>query len=344
MANLRNRIMVALAAALLMSAAASGDALPSPVAAPPPSVASDDTVTIRALEGLRAADIRLGSIIYRLARANVALCNRRSVLTGLLLHSLPTYSPEVRDVAKRHFAFASPIAVEGVVPDSPAALADIRMDDSLVALDRVDLTMGTLDLATVNSRLEASPQARAIGLDLLRRSDHITRQIVPVTGCAGHAEVRVTAELNAATDGMTIQVNSGLMNLLTSDDDLAALVAHELAHIILRHPERLTEAKVDRGILRDFGRNARLIRRTEIEADQLSVYLLANAGYDPAAAPHYLKTYGSRMGVNNILAGSTHPRGKERIKLMEAEVAKLAGQPSRPIIPAWVQSRALPLG
>ena len=49
-----------------------------------------------------------------------------------------------------------------------------------------------------------------------------------------------------------------------------------------RHRVRLDAARVSRGFLGNFGRNARLIRETEVEADRLSVYLLERAGYDPA--------------------------------------------------------------
>ena len=161
--------------------------------------------------------------------------------------------------------------------------------------------------------------------------------------CAGHIEVGVSRELNAATDGTTIQINSALMNLLPSDDDLAAVVAHELAHVVLRHQERLTAAKVSRGLLRNFGQNARLIRQTESEVDRLSVYLLANADYDPARASQYLKRYSGPLHLNSILAGNTHLRGKERIKLLDEEAAGIAQSRNRPTMPPWLGARDLPL-
>src|SRR3546814_10090738 len=118
-----------------------------------------------------------------------------------------------------------------------------------------------------------------------------------------------------------LQINSALLNLIGDDDELAALVAHELAHIVLRHPERLTAAHVSRGMFSIFGRNARLIRTTEIEADRLSVVLLANAGYDPMAAARLWRDHGKRLGDGGLLAGTTHLGLEDRIALVEREAA-----------------------
>src|SRR3546814_2491582 len=77
---------------------------------------------------------------------------------------------------------------------------------------------------------------------------------------------------------------------------LAAAVAHELAHNILRHRERLDAADVARGLFKGFGRSARLFRQTEIEADRLSAWPMRGAGYDPPAAVRFWGRFGTRGG------------------------------------------------
>src|SRR3546814_19596793 len=88
-----------------------------------------------------------------------------------------------------------------------------------------------------------------------------------------------------------------------------------------------------------FGRNARLIRTTEIEADRLSVVLLANAGYDPMAAARLWRDHGKRLGDRGMLAGTTPPRLADRIELFEPVAAPLPPAPTRPAMPCPHVSR-----
>src|SRR3546814_14562868 len=92
-----------------------------------------------------------------------------------------------------------------------------------------------------------------------------------------------------------------------------------------------------------FGRNARLIRTTEIEADRLSVVLLANAGYDPMAAARLWRDHGKRLGDGGLLAGTTHLGLDDRIALVEREAALIPRDSPRPIVPGWVDSWPQPL-
>lgn len=308
--------------------------------------ADRDAKLIESLEGLRAADIRLATIHYRLARANLALCDRRTRLSGLVLHQLSSYDTTLRPLARSYFEFSTPIAVAGVIGNTPAARAGFKAGDSIAAIDEDSVDNGTLsgaDVTTIEDRIAGVSANKQISLAIIRSGIGSTILTDTEDACAGHAEVGVSRSFNAATDGTTIQINSALMNLLPADDELAPIVAHEMAHIILRHQERLTAARVDRGLFRDFGRNARLIRQTEIEADRLSVYLLANAGYDATQASHYLQAHAGPHHVNSILAGKTHLRVKVRIALLDSEAATAMQAAERPIVPQWISARDQPL-
>ena len=122
--------------------------------------------------------------------------------------------------------------------------------------------------------------------------------------------------------------------LTTLCPEMAAAIAHELAHNILRHRARLDAAGVDRGLGKQFGRSARLFKQTEVEADRLSVWLLAGAGYDPAAAARFWTRFGQRKGRPLFQAG-THPNWRDRVAALETEAAAVAaaragGRPLRP--------------
>lgn len=304
--------------------------------------ATDDRAIESSLAALRSADIRLGETLFRLARANVELCEKRGPLTGLVVHSLGDYDGSVREVAARYFSFRSTIGIEAVMPGSPAAAAGIRQDDSLLAIDGAPVATGDDARRQVLDQVDRAAKAGPIRLTLNHGGVERTVTLQPVSGCLAHAEVRISDDLNAATDGDTIEVDSALMNLIGDPDEFACIIAHELGHIVLNHPDRLTAAHVDRGFLKDFGRNARLIKRTEVEADRLSVVLMANAGYDPFAAARYWREHGREIS-GGFFTGITHMKWRDRAAMLQAAAQKVASDPERPIIPAWLSSRDQPL-
>jgi beta-barrel assembly-enhancing protease len=118
-------------------------------------------------------------------------------------------------------------------------------------------------------------------------------------------------------------------------DDLAFVLAHEMAHVIRRHSiERLLQQKVvnaltmmspARGALASWIRTVGFqgLERAhsqdeEFEADALGVLLMRAAGYDTAGAVRVLERLGElgrkpdALGLNRYL--STHPPIEERVQ------------------------------
>ncbi|MBL0915092.1 MAG: M48 family metalloprotease, partial [Sphingopyxis sp.] len=155
-----------------------------------------------------------------------------------------------------------------------------------------------------------------------------------VPGCLSDFRVEAVDRPMGMAEGRLILISKGLAEFAKNDDELAAAVAHELAHNILRHRARLDAAGVDRGLGKQFGRSARLFKQTEVEADRLSAWLLAGAGYDPAAAVRFLTAFGQRKGRPLFQAG-THPKWRDRVASIEEEIraidaARAAGRPLEP--------------
>ncbi|NIJ25121.1 M48 family metallopeptidase [Sphingomonas japonica] len=293
------------------------------------------------LRALQAADLRLAGIFYRIAKANAALCQTLVPATGLILHSRSAYLGQYEEAAAELFGFEAAIGVEGVLPGSPAAAFDIPDTSSLTHIAAANVRSAT----TVQQALRTIEQAGSGGsvdVSLADRGRQRTLRIPTERICAGRVEAQVSATDNAGTDGQTIQVTTELMNRLPEDDQLAAVVAHEFAHIVLDHPDRLTRAGVARGLFREFGRNRRLWRQTEIEADRLSAYLMANAGYDPRAAQRFWLGAGRRVG-GGLLASGTHMNARQRAAMLAREAAAIAQIEARPIMPELLTTRDMPL-
>jgi hypothetical protein len=107
------------------------------------------------------------------------------------------------------------------------------------------------------------------------------------------ARVMLTAPLESFTVGRTIVLSRGMLDVLPDEASLAAVLAHELAHVILGHPLDTKYAFSDRMIFPDedsfmnlgFGHNA----REENEADTKALELLKASPY---GTPEKLKQVG----------------------------------------------------
>lgn len=152
-------------------------------------------------------------------------------------------------------------------------------------------------------------------------------------------------EVNAfAMAGGKVGVFSGVFDLIENEDQLASIVAHEIAHVTAKHiHERMSQQlMLDGGgyvlgvtaasgglptssVLQIYGLGTGMAalgwdRGKEIEADQIGMVYMAKAGYDPAEAIRLMEKMetdlGGAPGVPAYL--STHPAYPERILKMIA--------------------------
>lgn len=312
-------------------------ALVAPVAAT--QAAPDAVESIRAL---RPLDIRVASVGDRLAIVNAPLCRRRQNQHGLAIHDLSQYSRGSRPAAIRAFGLDRGPAVLALAEGGAAARAGLRLDDVLLAADGAPLPRPAASVhdsfAPTERMIDALEAAFADGAaDLdIRRGGEVRRvRVEAVPGCASRFQLVPSLQRAAKADGRYVQLTSALVSYTRDDHELAALVAHELAHNILQHRARLNAAGVDRDAPIRSPRDARLFQLTELEADRLAIHLMARAGYDPKAAVR-LWTRQSRE-PQGARSGS-HPPWPARIAAMEAEIAaieraKSDGKTARPPLP-----------
>lgn len=312
----------------------------------PPAAAQPSPVQFAALQ---AADLRIASIGYRLLTANAALCRDPQPMIGASLQALDQYGPATRAAADAAFGFEAMIEVEGVVPAGPAAQAGVAAGDSLVDVDGVALppkpegraTAGTP--ATRNAaeaRIAGLPVSRPLRLTLRRGDVQRTVTVQPVAGCRTGVELVLDDGWAADSNGERIRVGGNYVDRF-DDGELAVVMAHELAHIVLRHRVRLGAMGVSRGVFAGFGRNGRLFRQTEDEADQLSVTLLYNAGYDPMAAYRFWNK--PRLPGEGLFRSGTHRGAAARAALIRAAALAIPPGAPTPLIPATLALRDQPL-
>lgn len=323
---LAKRAGAAVLALLLMAGTQAGASAPAPE--------RDD-----ALLGMRALDIQVATIGHRLATASVDLCAERQWLPGLALHDLSQYGAAYREAAIRSFGLDRGPAVLAVAAGGPAERAGVRLDDVLLTLDGATVgsapasgRAGSFErMEELLSALEAAFADGEAAVEILRGGERLVVRIGGEQGCASRFQLIPSRRLNALADGRYVQVTTAIAAYVADDQELAAVLAHEFAHNVLRHRSRLDAAGVARGFFGNFGRNARLIRETEAEADRLSVYLLDRAGYDIEAPVRFWSRFG-RRGLS-FLGSPTHPDWRRRIAAFEAEIAVIREARAAGVVP-----------
>lgn len=267
------------------------------------------------LEQLRAHDETVGNIGYVLATGGKALCpNGVAQLSGLRIHTLGQYGTRIQPDAKRLFGLDGYPVILTIAPGSPAARAGLMTGDGIVSINDADQRAGPgyAGVERFDAALEAALVQPPARIEIERAGQRQTISLTGAEGCASRVELVPGRKLNAVADGRIVQLTTGVMQEAQDNDELAFIIAHEMAHNILKHRERLDK----------IGRSARNIRAAEIEADLLGLKLMHAAGYDPMAAARFWQRFGKRTGAG-IFSDGSHLRTKDRVKLLNDEGVKL---------------------
>jgi beta-barrel assembly-enhancing protease len=273
---------------------------------------------IAGYRALAQQDLRVAAIGYRLASTNRRYCYRTLAYNpGWVIHDIQQY-PDA-NIARAAFGFASPVEISGIVPGGPADRSGLLAGDGLVRVDTQEIAALAASPAPSEQRLSAvralldknwaNRSLFSIGIARKGVVEKVRFQPAPV--CKTYFWVDTQSKIDAGADGNSVRVT-----FAPDDDELATALAHEMAHNLLGHRARLENIKKGK---------TRATLETEIEADQLAIWLMANAGYDPEAAPRFIERYGKRF----IGTDGKHPGWKKRVEVMQAEMALIAQTPAK---------------
>jgi predicted Zn-dependent protease len=160
-----------------------------------------------------------------------------------------------------------------------------------------------------------------------------------------HAAILDSGEINAfATSGGHIFVSRALIDNAASEDALAAVLAHEIAHVQLRHSIEAIQADRKAQAIRAFAASGTAAltggtaleeltdifdssiadavislidrgysRDQEFDADAKALAILAAAGYDPVSLLDMLRVLDQEQANHPGGFNATHPAPKERL-------------------------------
>lgn len=112
-----------------------------------------------------------------------------------------------------------------------------------------------------------------------------------------------------------IFISTSLLQQLSTEAELAFIVAHEIAHRYYQDNEDLFLSKKSQ---------SEYNRQMELTADKFAVVLMISAGYDPRGAAAALNRTYSQSG---IISSTSHPSLNDRIKVVTAKISEVNWQP-----------------
>jgi len=143
-----------------------------------------------------------------------------------------------------------------------------------------------------------------------------------------------------ALPGGKIYVSRGLLALVGSEDELAAVLGHEITHAAERHTAgRIEHASRINPFVLGYRRAAAVAaygRNQERDADRGGQILAAKAGYDPAGIATFMKKLDAydryEVGWSRLPSFlATHPTSPERSALAANRAASLEWEPATPV-------------
>ena len=313
----------------------------APVKIPPtvPEKKVQPSQDVSELSVLVARQERIYRVAAPLMVKNAQLCRSFArPLLGFTAKNRYSYPAELVPAAEVSLKLDDRLRVMQVLEGSGAMRAGIRAGDILQSIQDQALPLGA-QAESEAARLLAPLVKNAIDISVVvLRQERPISLIIPLTAaCAFSMEVGHAPQVNAYADGRRIMVTRGMLNFLSSDEELAVVLAREIAHNVLQHAasqqmtatvastiDTLLPLKPDSAALAGRGGLRAMSAKADQEADRLAMYMLARAGYDPAAAERTMeKIAQSYPASQNNTYTALHPWTHERRQSMQIILSEI---------------------
>ena len=305
-------------------------------------------------EGLKSRQrlLRIGGPILK---KSLPFCkDRKRKSIGITYANKHIFEEELQEIAISKLGLSDTLEITYVIDSYPAAEAGLRAGDILLSVNEKEIPSGK-DASKKFSELlkkEIKDNAKLL-FHVVRDNAVELLEVIPIETCDYPLIVTNDDVVNAHADGNNIYITQGMMDFTKSDDELALVVGHELAHNAMRH---IDAKKINAlgGLVIDmliavlagvdtqgmFTQNfaQAYSQEFESEADYVGLYMNELSGYNISEAAYFWR----RMGVKHPGSiaqnhAASHPSTPERFvsieeTVKEIEQKKLAGEVLMPNI------------
>jgi len=345
-------VITPLAALLLLSAC--GTLPPSVSNAPSTPTQSTATATPArdaVLDALIARQERVYRIAAPLITKNAVLCRTQArPLLGFTAKNVHSYPSELAGSARKTLGLNERLQVMQVLEGSGAQKAGLTRGDILQTIQDIPMPEGPqAENEAAKLLAPVLKNLTDIRIRVLRRGQPLDLQVPLTLACAFAIDIGNAPNVNAYSDGRRIMLTRGLLDAFPGDDDVAVIIARELAHNVLQHARQLQQTATVSGVIDSLlplkpeaasyagsGGIKPLPDKMDQEADRLALFMLARAGYDPLNLSRVSQRLAEIAPTSQINGYSAlHPWTEERRSLAQAAVEDIRQKQAtkKPLVP-----------
>ena len=219
------------------------------------------------------------------------------------------------------------VVVRFVHAQLPAGKAGMVVGDEIVTINGDPAIFHGGE--TVSSRIQRLTKARIQPLILGLRRGKSEREVIlwSVPSCRMNVNVVTSPVINAFSDGSSIVLTTGLLDVVRSPDQLAWVVAHEVGHHALEHAESAKlHLMLNRFLSITVGEKPVNIQQIDMErqADMYAADLLTRAGYDLREGRRFLAWLQMQQtSPTETNISQSHPTNEERLRALDKIIQDL---------------------
>lgn len=301
-----------------------------------------------------AEQARLHRLAYPILKAGVPFCANTTHAAGVVFWSIYDFPYTEQAFARNHLGLDEAIRVNFTVPNGPGAKAGLRAGDIITHINGKEIGVGRGARKKLITAIRADKDA-TLALTYTRagkaRTATIKREIACDVGLIYQSQ---DGEINAFADqDDNLTFTRGILRFVQDDTELATIIAHELAHVVMQHiDKKITNAGIGTlaGLAADLiigntggdftqlgqnmGGGAHSVA-FEQEADYVGLYIMARAGYDTSRAANVWRRMSAEDDISSLYDGESHPSNPERFIALTKTHAEIMqkrakGQPLLP--------------
>ena len=278
--------------------------------------------------------------LYRIAAPllvkNAPLCKSatRNIM-GFTAKNQYSYSSELAQTANKLFNLTDHLQVVSILEGGGAERAGIRRGDIFLKAQNQTIPIG-MNAEIETARLLSTLMSHSANLPIsIERNKQVYNFNIPLTlACAFNLELGNSDVIHAFNDGRRILITRGMLQVLNTDAELAAIIAREIAHSALKHSASLqmtvSTAQAIDGLIPVLRNNAgdaafkdlkAMPSNLDQAADRVAIAMLVRAGYEAEQLPLTLQKLAAIK--NNEKYTVAHPLTSERLRLMQDIIVQI---------------------
>lgn len=289
---------------------------------------------------------RLQAVASRVIVSGAELCGEKvKPYFGFSTWNDDNFKDDWKRAAQSKYRLSGQLQVAYVATGSNAEAAGLKEGDIIQAANGKLTPYGKNASSLFGDTLkELGKSGTPVEFTVRRGPEETKISVTPTKACDFNVRLSPDDVKNAYADGTNIVILKGMMDFFRTDEEIALVFSHELAHNSMKHIDAKKKNALLGGVLGfvldlaaaaggvntngDFtriGSNAgggAYSVEFEQEADYVGLYFMAIAGYKIDDAPNFWR----RMATSNsaaITIKSSHPTTPERFLALETTVKEI---------------------